>query len=84
MMADNVVRHEPESALFVPDDDPLLFYRAIARFARRYLHPWGALYFETHETTAESVVELLSAEGFSNVELRNDINSKPRMIRCQP
>ncbi len=83
-MAPNVAEHEPPTALFVPDDDPLLFYRAIARFARRYLHPWGALYFEIHETAAESVVELLKTEGFRDIEVRQDINSKPRMIKCRP
>jgi release factor glutamine methyltransferase len=82
-MADNVVRHEPASALFVPDDDPLVFYRAIARFARRSLSPNGALYFEIHETLATETAELLAAEGFSEIELRRDIHDKPRMIRCR-
>ncbi|MDR2882166.1 MAG: peptide chain release factor N(5)-glutamine methyltransferase [Alistipes sp.] len=83
-MAANVVDHEPPGALFVPDADPLLFYRAIARFARRSLAPGGTLWFETHETTAAGVVGMLEAEGFADVELREDINSKPRMIRCRP
>lgn len=83
-MAANVVRYEPENALFVPDDDPLVFYRAIARFARRGLSPAGALYFEIHETAAAAVVELLQAEGFGDTEVRDDINSKPRMVRCRP
>ncbi len=82
-MAANVADHEPPTALFVPDDDPLVFYRAIARFARSGLAPGGELYFETHELTARSVVELLRAEGFTDIELREDINSKPRMIRCR-
>jgi release factor glutamine methyltransferase len=82
-MADNVVRYEPAGALFVPDDDPLLFYRRIAKFARRYLHSRGALYFEIHETMGEEMREMLAAEGFSDIELREDINSKPRMMRCR-
>ncbi len=81
-MAANVAEHEPPGALFVPDDDPLLFYRAIARLARRCLAPGGELYFETHELTAERAVETVRAEGFAQVELRRDINDKPRMIRA--
>jgi release factor glutamine methyltransferase len=81
-MAANVTEYEPAGALFVPDDDPLVFYRAIARFARRRLSPGGALYFEIHENAAAALVELLAAEGFSDIEVRNDINSKPRMIKC--
>ncbi|MDR2911750.1 MAG: peptide chain release factor N(5)-glutamine methyltransferase [Alistipes sp.] len=82
-MPANVAEYEPEGALFVPDDDPLLFYRAIARFARRALRPRGALYFEIHEGLAREVAELLKAEGFRDIELRRDINDKPRMIRCR-
>ena len=81
-MADNVTKYEPATALFVPDADPLVFYRAIARFARRSLNSGGALYFEIHENLADEVAELLTAEGFRDIEIRNDINSKPRMIKC--
>ena len=81
-MADNVTKYEPASALFVPDADPLLFYRAIARFARRALAENGALYFEVHENLADATARLLASEGFRNIEIRCDINSKPRMIRC--
>ncbi|MDR2894647.1 MAG: peptide chain release factor N(5)-glutamine methyltransferase [Alistipes sp.] len=84
VMAANVVRHEPAGALFVPDDDPLIFYRAIAKFARRFLSQDGALYFEIHETLAREVAELLAAEGFREIETRRDINDKPRMIKCRP
>lgn len=80
-MADNVVRYEPARALFVPNGDDLLFYRAIARFARRRLAPGGELYFEIHEGAAERVAELLATEGFGGIEVREDINSKPRMVR---
>ncbi len=81
-MAANVAEWEPETALFVPDDDPLVFYRAIARFARKRLSPGGALWFEIHESAASEVVELLAAEGFKEIELRDDINGKPRMVKC--
>lgn len=83
-MAANVVGYEPDEALFVPDHDHLLFYRRIAKFARRGLAPEGALYFEIHEKAAAEVVELLENEGFSEIELREDINLKPRMVRCRP
>jgi release factor glutamine methyltransferase len=81
-MAANVTGHEPATALFVPDDDQLLFYRAIARFARRWLAPGGALYFEIHEAAAADIARLLQAEGFVGIEVRDDINSKPRMVRA--
>jgi release factor glutamine methyltransferase len=83
MMAPNVTDHEPAAALFVPDDDSLVFYRAIAKFARRNLAPRGALYFEIHENAAREVTELLEAEGFGSIEVRDDINSKPRMVKCR-
>jgi release factor glutamine methyltransferase len=82
-MEPNVTEHEPPTALFVPDDDPLLFYRRIARFARRHLTPEGALYFEIHSPAANAMIDLLKTEGFSRIELREDINSKPRMIKCR-
>ena len=81
-MAANVTGYEPERALFVPDDDPLIFYRAIARFARQQLSPGGALWFEIHEGAASGVVELLAAEGFKEIEVRDDINFRPRMVKC--
>ena len=81
-MAANVAEYEPQVALFVPDGDPLLFYRAIAKFARRSLRTGGSLYFETHEETAYSAADILAGEGFREIKVREDINSKPRMIKC--
>jgi release factor glutamine methyltransferase len=81
-MAANVTEYEPESALFVPDADPLVFYRAIARTARRSLVAGGALYFEIHERMARQVAELLEQEDFVEIEIREDLNSKPRMARA--
>jgi release factor glutamine methyltransferase len=81
-MAPNVTEHEPAAALFVPDDDHLVFYRAIAKFARRNLSPGGALYLEIHEGAARDVAQLLEAEGFRDIVVRDDINSKPRMVKC--
>ena len=79
----NVTRHEPHSALFVPDDDPLLFYRSIARSAHKLLSEQGAVFFEIHELLAEQTTTMLQAEGY-DVELRNDYLQKPRMICCRP
>lgn len=79
----NVVDYEPASALFVPDHSPIMFYRSIALMARRGLTEGGRLYFEVHERFATDVVDMLQSEGFSDVELRMDMNSKPRMVRCR-
>lgn len=78
----NVVGFEPHEALFVPDDDPLRFYRAIARSARTLLRPGGRLWFEIYEGLGRETCDLLRAEGFGAVELHRDINEKPRMTCC--
>lgn len=82
LMRDNVTKHEPSGALFVPDNDPLLFYRTIGERALGMLKEGGALYFEIHEGYADEVCKLLEEQGFSAVECRNDINDKPRMVKC--
>lgn len=79
-MHPNVRDHEPGMALFVPDDDRILFYRAIARAGRRLLLPGGRLYFEIYEHAAEETAQMLRQEEYSAVELREDLNGKPRMI----
>lgn len=79
----NVVEYEPEEALFVSNDDPLQFYRAIARISKKLLNPSGWLYFEIYELLGDEMVELLEAEGYTRIELREDINGKERMVRCQ-
>lgn len=78
-MDDNVLLHEPHTALFVPDDDPLRFYRAIARAGRRALRPGGRLYFEIYERFAEAMRRMLGEEGYTDTEVREDLNGKPRM-----
>jgi len=78
-----VLKFEPEDALFVKDDEPLLFYFEIAGFARRYLSEGGWLYFEINESLGKEMVQLMSEEKFKNVELKKDINGKDRMIRGQ-
>lgn len=81
-MTANVLNYEPATALFVPDEDPLLFYRTIACYARTYLKPNGRLYFEINRRFGKEVTELLATFGFSQIELRKDFRENDRMIRC--
>ena len=80
-MERNVLEHEPELALFVPDDDPLLFYRTIARFAAKTLNPGRALYFEINPLYVSEMQQMLSKEGFSHTEIRNDQFGKQRFTK---
>lgn len=80
-MSDNVLSYEPELALFVPDSDPLLFYRAIARYASKALKPGGRLLFETNTAYAHEVAQVMADKGFTAIEVRNDCFGKPRMVK---
>lgn len=80
-MSDNVLSYEPELALFVPDSDPLLFYRAIARYASKALKPGGRLLFETNTAYAHEVAQTMANEGFTAIEVRNDCFGKLRMVK---
>lgn len=82
-MKDHVIAHEPESALFVPNENPLLFYKAISLYARDHLVPKGSLFFELHEDMAEDVKKVLISYNFSQVEIRKDLQGKERMIHAQ-
>lgn len=82
-MHTNVLDHEPHLALFVPDDDILLFYREIARRGRRMLTAGGRLYFEIYHRAASQMQAMLSQEGYTDIELREDLSGKPRMICCR-
>lgn len=79
-MHTNVRDHEPHEALLVPDDDPLRFYRALARAGRQILRPGGRLYFEIYHLHAEAMRKLLDAEGYTATEVRDDLFGKPRML----
>lgn len=79
----NVTGFEPREALFVPDDDPLVFYRAAAEKAAILLRSGGALYFEIYEKAGVPIAELLTGMGFTDVELRKDINGRDRMAACR-
>lgn len=81
-MHPNVLRWEPAGALFVSDDDPLLFYRAIARFAHTSLRPGGRLYLEINRAFGPATAALLNEVGFGRVELRKDYVGNDRMIKA--
>lgn len=80
-MAVNVLDHEPHTALFVPDADPLLFYRAITRLAVQTLSKGGRLYFEINPIYADDTCRMMQAEGMTAVELRSDMYGKQRMAK---
>lgn len=77
----NVIEHEPDLALFVVDNDPILFYRKIAEQALTSLRSGGTLYFEIHESFGNDVFEMLNSLGFLKVKLAQDLQGKDRMIR---
>lgn len=79
-MDKNVVNNEPHLALFVQDEDPLLFYKAISDFALEYLTPTGRLYFEINEALGVEVKKLLEQKGFKGVVLHKDMSGKDRMV----
>ncbi|WP_423145975.1 peptide chain release factor N(5)-glutamine methyltransferase [Rubrolithibacter danxiaensis] len=81
-MHKNVIDYEPQSALFVEGEDPLLFYRCIANFAKENLAEKGLLFFEINEKFGKETVLLLQEKGFKNVELRQDMTGKDRMIKA--
>ena len=80
LMRPNVTEYEPHTALFVEDDDPLIFYRAIARTSRTMLKPEGKIYFEIYETLVEEMRTMLISEGYTDIVVRKDFRDKPRMI----
>ncbi len=81
-LAPNVTQHEPHKALFAPDAEPLIFYKALARFGKKRLYEGGVIYVEIHEDYGAAVVELFKSEGYTTVELRKDMQEKDRMIKA--
>lgn len=79
-MRRNVTDYEPDTALFVENSDPLIFYRSIARTARRMLKPGGKLYYEIYELYAAQMCAMLEAEGYTDVVVREDFRGKQRMV----
>lgn len=82
-MAAHVTDFEPHVALFVENEDPLLFYRAIARFSKDHLNKGGVLYFECNTYNAKDVVLLLEENGYKNVVLKKDLEGRDRMIKAE-
>ncbi len=82
-MEQNVLDYEPHTALFVPDEDPLLFYRAIAQYGRTALKQGGGLYFEINPLYANDLQELLRMMSYHDIELNTDQFGKQRFIRAQ-
>lgn len=79
----NVLKYEPENALFVSNENPLIFYSRIADFAQKYLVKTGMLFFEMNEYLSEEMCNLLAVKNFIDIELKKDINGKNRMLYCR-
>jgi release factor glutamine methyltransferase len=82
LMFKNVLDYEPHLALFVEDNDALIFYRAICKFAQSHLNNQGALYFEINEHHGKEMIDLLQFFQFENISLKEDIRGKARMIKA--
>jgi release factor glutamine methyltransferase len=83
LMKKNVLDYEPHMALFVPDHDPLVFYKRVALLARKNLLDGGSLYLEINEKFPDEVSTLLKSAGLYAVEVRKDLNGKFRMIKAK-
>lgn len=81
-MQKNVLDYEPHLALFVEDDDPLLFYKRIADLGKIHLNSGGKLYFEINEAYGKALSDLLKEKGYKDIDLHKDISGKDRMLRC--
>lgn len=80
LMRPNVLEHEPHLALFVPDEDPLVFYRAVAEWAQSLLRPGGRGVVEINEALGEATAEIYRNAGFSDVQIIKDLNDKDRFV----
>jgi len=81
-MRDNVLKYEPHLALFVADEDALIFYRKIAKFSQKHLKADGSVYVEINETLGKEVIELFKLYRFGNVILKKDMQGKDRMVKA--
>lgn len=82
-MRANVLDYEPSTALFVSDNDPLIFYRKILEFAQKALKPNGQIWFEINEKFGKETAELCHSEGFKNVEIIRDFRERERILRAR-
>ncbi len=83
LMNANVTDFEPHLALFVTDEEPLVYYEMISDFSLTHLNKGGSLYFEINEYLSNELRNMLSGKGFILIEIKNDMQDKPRMIRCR-
>lgn len=83
LMESNVLKYEPDGALFVEDDDPLIFYRTIAEFALEHLEDKGYLFFEINEYLGAEMKTMLQQLGFASIKIQADINGKVRVLTCR-
>jgi len=81
-MRPNVLAHEPHAALFVPDDDALIFYKTLALFGHKRLYENGCIYIEISENAAKETVRIFKEAGYNNVEIKKDMQGKDRMIKA--
>ncbi|MCK5369183.1 MAG: peptide chain release factor N(5)-glutamine methyltransferase, partial [Cyclobacteriaceae bacterium] len=81
-LLNNVLDHEPYKALFVPDDNPLLYYKRIVLLAKKYIKPRGKLYFEINENYGPEVAKICEDENFTHIKLVQDINGKDRILKA--
>jgi len=82
LMQPNVLDHEPHTALFVPDDDPLLFYREIIAFSKIKLREAGSLWFEINEMFGNELKDMALSQGFKEVNIIFDFRGKSRFLQC--
>ena len=80
-MQPNVLEYEPATALFVPDNDALIFYKAIAEFGKTHLEKSGSVFMEIHESLGKEVAELFQQASYST-EIKKDMQEKDRMIKA--
>jgi len=83
LMQKNVLEYEPEMALFVEDENPLVFYKAIAEISKTLLKDKGCIYLEINEAFGNETVQMLKDQGFMDVELKDDLFGKPRMVKAR-
>ena len=81
IMEENVLSFEPHEALFVPNEEPLIFYNRIADIAKKHLTDGGMLYFEINQAKGDEVAQLLKEKGFIDIELKKDISGNNRIVR---
>ena len=81
-MQGNVLKFEPARALFVSNENPLMFYKKIAQLAKSHLTAYGFLFFEINEYLSMEMREMLEEEGFTKIEIKNDLFKRPRLMRC--